>query len=167
MGKEIISMISTLMTPFCLIVPLMFGKYYKAGGELSVWRVIFLCKIVDYVSSYVLIKNYEEGTWFTVLYTLSALYSTLYGNVAFVNMGAFSNRISDSSNGGTFLTFLASSSNLGSLWGSSLSLYALTYINYDYLVLAGLIYSLIFYTYFIKLIHIQQLPKHSFSLDFI
>ncbi len=161
-------MISTLMTPIGLIVPLVFGKYYKAGKELSVWRVIFICKMVDYVSSYILVKNYHQISSFSIFYAFNALYSSLYTNVGFVNMGAFSNRISDSSNGGTFLTFLASCSNLGSLWGSSLSLFALTYIPYDYLVILGFLYSIIFYfLYFKKLLHLQHLPKKSFTLDFI
>ena len=146
------TLVSTIMTPISLIVPVMLSKYYQPNNEISIWSYIILAKIIDYITTYLLVIFYAPTLLFNILFTISSFYSTVYQSIGFINMGSFNNRISDTQGGGTFLTFLASAGNLGGMWGPSLALYLLSYVEYSYLVVAGLVYTCLFYKlYFPKL----------------
>ena len=49
------------------------------------------------------------------------------------------NRISDEDVGGTYLTFLNSITNFGNMWCSSMVLFLMNYIDYNYLVVLKII----------------------------
>jgi len=120
--KEIITTISTLLTPISILMPIIFAKKYRPGNEIDITKYFFILKVLDYITQYALVELYDPTFIFYVCFFISNLYSTIIMNVMFINMGSFTNRIADQSAGGTFVTCLSSCSNLGGTWPSQLSL---------------------------------------------
>lgn len=76
--KESMTLVSTVMTPVSLLVPLVLSKYYKPNQEITIWSYIILAKLIDYLSTYLLVIYYAPTPIFTLLFFLSSFYSTLY-----------------------------------------------------------------------------------------
>lgn len=163
--KEFMSLTSTLMTPLALLIPLLFGHYYRPNREMDVWKAMFFLRLIDYVLTYLFVQFQSNSYLYYTLFVLCSVYSTVYANISFINGGNLLNRISDISSGGTFITFLASCSNFGGQWTTSVSLYLLENVSYDLLVFLGLLYSLAFYFLVLsRLQGLQRLPKEAFKL---
>jgi PAT family acetyl-CoA transporter-like MFS transporter 1 len=137
MPKTELSMISPILVGVGFVVPLVAGramsesplKVLLSGVKLKLftsmlrWVTVQLC---FYVYSY---DNVSSRRVFFFLLVLTMVLHDAAGSLIFVSLMTFFSKVSDARIGGTYMTFLNTANNLGSIWPSSLALWLLPKFN--------------------------------------
>jgi PAT family acetyl-CoA transporter-like MFS transporter 1 len=102
------------------IPSLITGIKMKIGTSLLRWMMVQICYYIYYFNNSILIKS----IFFYVL-IITQLLHEIAGTFIFISFMTFFSKISDPNIGGTYMTFLNTMSNLGTMWPSSLALWLL------------------------------------------
>ena len=123
--KELLSTISTLFVPVGIFIPLFVGAKIQQGQEFTWLFTLYKVKFLDVVLQYIIVLTFDWLGGFNYITACISVHYHCYGkifsmffnfvivNFTFVIHSGFFNRVSDSDVGGTYLTFLNSSHNLG------------------------------------------------------
>ena len=142
------------------------GHYGRIGKELTIFIKFYVILFFHNVFLFILINAYDgtEGSTFLIFYSIAALIGEGTTTCVMVNQGGFVNRISDVDVGGTFLTFLNSTWNLGRFGANSLVLFLADTINFTFLAIVSWIFAFVYIALFFKtLLRLEKLNKENWK----
>ena len=166
LSKEALTTISMCIVPINLSLGFLMGHYGRIGKELTIFLKFYVILFFHNVFLFILINAYDgtEGSTFLIFYSIVALIGEGTTTCVMVNQGGFVNRISDVDVGGTFLTFLNSTWNLGRFGANSLVLFLADTINFTVLAIVSWIFAFVYIALFFKtLIRLEKLNKENWK----
>uniref|UniRef100_K3WIB8 Acetyl-coenzyme A transporter 1 n=1 Tax=Globisporangium ultimum (strain ATCC 200006 / CBS 805.95 / DAOM BR144) TaxID=431595 RepID=K3WIB8_GLOUD len=136
MKKEKLAMLSPVLIPLGIIIPVFLGRFIKPDKPLNLFLLGYpfrmLCGLfyagIVYMTPSVMAHHEDVHFYFYGFILLAGAFHELVANMMYVPQMAFFARISDPSIGGTYMTFLNTITNLGSKWPNSVSLWAVDYL---------------------------------------
>ncbi|KAI9841631.1 MAG: hypothetical protein M1837_000478 [Sclerophora amabilis] len=102
--------------PFEICLGYYAGKWSASIPPIHLWCWAFVARLVAAIISQSVVMMFPAGgttSWYLLLVILGHIYSTFTSTVMFVAISAFHARIADPTIGGTYMTLLATVSNLG------------------------------------------------------
>ncbi|KAG7399657.1 Major facilitator super domain-containing protein 3 [Phytophthora boehmeriae] len=130
MKKEKLALLTPILIPLGIIIPVMIGRYIKPTQPLNLFLWGYPVRLVVgllyagivYITPMAMAQDESSHfVFYAIILAVGALHE-LAANMMYVPQMAFYARISDPSIGGTYMTFLNTVTNLGSKWPNSLSL---------------------------------------------
>ncbi|TKA23689.1 hypothetical protein B0A50_06525 [Salinomyces thailandicus] len=102
--------------PFEISLGYYAGKWSEQYKPITVWSLAFMGRLVAAVFAQVVVMAFPAGGttgWYLCLVIVEHVFSTFMSTVMFVAISAFHAKIADPAIGGTYMTLLATVSNLG------------------------------------------------------
>lgn len=165
--KETIITISTFLIPLNFIFSFLIGKYVRIGQEMTFFLCFWLISFFNNIFFYILVIFYSHipKALFTFLFAIACLVGEGISNAISVTQGGFTSRISDEDVGGTYLTFLNSMSNFGTLGAGSLAFFMVDSFDYNLVVFCSWLFLVI---YFLglkkKILNMEKIKKREWNL---
>lgn len=135
-SKEKLSLLSIPLVPYSIIVTILVSKFIKKKPlkpyiHVLPVRLLFtlLVALVIYLTPKFREQNGEFALNFYIILLCVSAMQTLVETVMFISQMAFFASISDASIGGTYMTLLATLSNLGGTYPSTVALYLLNFFS--------------------------------------
>ncbi|KAI7349871.1 hypothetical protein KC343_g10016 [Hortaea werneckii] len=102
--------------PFEISLGYYAGKWSEQYKPITVWSLAFIGRLVAAVFAQLVVMAFPAGGttgWYLCLVVVEHVFSTFMSTVMFVAISAFHAKIADPAIGGTYMTLLATVSNLG------------------------------------------------------
>lgn len=118
-GQANLALVVMIDFPFEISLGYYAGKWSNQYGSLTIWSWAFVGRLVAAVFGQLVVMIYPAGPdasvpfWYMLTVIFSHVFSTFMNTVMFVAVSAFHARIADPTIGGTYMTLLATVSNLG------------------------------------------------------
>ncbi|RMZ81012.1 hypothetical protein DV738_g2424, partial [Chaetothyriales sp. CBS 135597] len=118
-GQANLALVVLIDFPFELGLGYYAGKWSTQYTPLRLWCWAYVARLAGAVIAQLVVMIYPTAPdaavpgWYLLLVILSHIYSTFTSTIMFVAASAFHARIADPSIGGTYMTLLATVSNLG------------------------------------------------------
>ena len=122
----------------------------NSNSELTYIWWSNIISIFTYVLNFLVFTFYKHTTCleYTIVFMITVGVVDTYANsLWFVSYETFNARIANKEIPGTFMNVMNAISNLANEWHKPIIFYLMDYINYWYLVIGGLIYSIGFLTF--------------------
>ncbi|KAF4671242.1 Major facilitator super domain-containing protein 3 [Perkinsus chesapeaki] len=144
--KDVIALFATLSTPAYILLPWILSKYATSARPLAMMRAVYLPKVMLGAVSMLLVFICPTGAltrskthhaqpgddevsmlYYCLCFGLLIVHAAL-SQCIFLGKMSFFSQVSDTSIGGTYMTFLNTVSNIGGNLGQQLGLRALDYL---------------------------------------
>ncbi|KAF9889883.1 hypothetical protein FE257_006973 [Aspergillus nanangensis] len=116
-GQDNMALVVLIDFPFEICLGYYAGKWSTEHGPMRLWCWAFMGRLAAAVLAQATVMVYPAGTdvpfWYLLMVIGEHLISTFMNTVMFVSVSAFHARIADPAIGGTYMTMLATVSNLG------------------------------------------------------
>ncbi|KAF4664768.1 Major facilitator super domain-containing protein 3 [Perkinsus olseni] len=145
--KDVIALFATLSTPAYILLPWILSKYAASARPLAMMKAVYLPKVMLGVVSMLLVvicptnaltrsktHHAEPGDdevsmlYYCLCFGILIVHAAL-SQCIFLGKMSFFSQVSDTSIGGTYMTFLNTVSNIGGNLGQQLGLRALDYLS--------------------------------------
>ncbi|SPO00041.1 related to acetyl-CoA transporter [Cephalotrichum gorgonifer] len=115
-GKENLALTVLIDFPFEIALGYYAGKWSQEYTPMRLWSWAFVGRLIAAVFAQFTVAIFPASgveTWYLLVVIVEHVFSTFMNTVMFVAVSAFHARISDPAIGGTYMTLLATVSNLG------------------------------------------------------
>ncbi|PCH33208.1 hypothetical protein WOLCODRAFT_134999 [Wolfiporia cocos MD-104 SS10] len=119
LGREDLAITVLIDFPFQIFSGWLAGKWARGDKPLRAWIHAYWPRLVLTLIATLMVYWFPKPpvpTWFFVLIVTQTIASSFGSTIQFGGMAAFHTRISDPIVGGTYMTILATFSNLGGTW---------------------------------------------------
>ncbi|KAJ5111047.1 hypothetical protein N7532_001582 [Penicillium argentinense] len=118
-GQDNMALVVLIDFPFEIMLGYYAGKWSTEYGAMRLWGWAFVGRLAAAVIAQFTVMIYPSGPdvpfWYLMTVIFEHVISTFMNTVMFVAISAFHARIADPAIGGTYMTLLATVSNLGAL----------------------------------------------------
>ncbi|KAI9800753.1 MAG: hypothetical protein M1833_003170 [Piccolia ochrophora] len=115
-GQENMALTVLIDFPFEIILGYQAGKWSSAYPPMHLWCWAFIGRLIAAIAAQFVVAVYPKDgvqTWYLLVVIAEHIFSTFTSTVMFVAGSAFHAKIADPNVGGTYMTLLATVSNLG------------------------------------------------------
>jgi len=118
--------IGTIINFPCQVAATLFATRYTRTMPLGTWLLMYKLRLALGLVTIIVLYYYpieELSTTYIITIYITIAIAEVGNTVQFVTLGAFFNKISDASMGGTYITLLNTLTNLGGTWPQLCALY--------------------------------------------